>query len=45
MLSPTGWAVGVDGTGRVVGVVSQGAVGEAIRKAHAAGRSGAKVAG
>ncbi|MFD4877895.1 ABC transporter ATP-binding protein [Streptomyces sp. NPDC058420] len=45
VLSPTGWAVGVDGTGRVVGVVSQGAVGEAIRKAHAAGRSGAKVAG
>ncbi|MCX4814641.1 ABC transporter ATP-binding protein [Streptomyces sp. NBC_01239] len=45
VLSPTGWAVGVDGSGRVVGVVSQGAVGEAIRKAHAAGRSGAKVAG
>ncbi|MFI6544775.1 ABC transporter ATP-binding protein [Streptomyces prunicolor] len=45
VLSPTGWAVGVDGTGRVVGVVSQGAVGEAIRRAHAAGRSGAKVAG
>ncbi|MGR3869001.1 ABC transporter ATP-binding protein [Streptomyces graminifolii] len=45
VLSPTGWAVGVDGTGRVVGVVSQGAVGEAIRKAHAAGHSGAKVAG
>ncbi|MFI6460321.1 ABC transporter ATP-binding protein [Streptomyces sp. NPDC050538] len=45
VLSPTGWAVGVDGTGRVVGVVSQGAVGEAIRSAHAAGRGGAKVAG
>ncbi|MER7921944.1 ABC transporter ATP-binding protein [Streptomyces sp. NPDC096057] len=45
VLSPTGWAVGVDGSGRVVGVVSQGAVGEAIRKAHAAGRGGAKVAG
>jgi osmoprotectant transport system ATP-binding protein len=45
VLSPTGWAVGVDGTGRVVGVVSQGAVGEAIRSAHAAGRSGTKVAG
>jgi osmoprotectant transport system ATP-binding protein len=45
VLSPTGWAVGVDGTGRVVGVVSQQAVGEAIRSAHAAGRSGAKVAG
>ena len=45
VLSPTGWAVGVDGTGRVVGVVSQGAVGEAIRSAHAAGRSGAKALG
>nr|WSY50785.1 ABC transporter ATP-binding protein [Streptomyces sp. NBC_00886] len=45
VLSPTGWAVGVDGTGRVVGVVSQGAVGEAIRSAHAAGRSDTKVAG
>ncbi|MFJ5302442.1 ABC transporter ATP-binding protein [Streptomyces sp. NPDC088350] len=45
VLSPTGWAVGVDGTGRVVGVVSQGAVGEAIRRAHAAGRGGTKVLG
>ncbi|MEW1824483.1 ABC transporter ATP-binding protein [Streptomyces sp. NPDC088196] len=45
VLSPTGWAVGVDGTGRVVGVVSQGAVGEAIRSAHAAGRDGTKVLG
>ncbi|MFJ9249769.1 ABC transporter ATP-binding protein [Streptomyces sp. NPDC101776] len=45
VLSPTGWAVGVDGTGRVVGVVSQGAVGEAIRSAHAATRPGTKVAG
>ncbi|MFJ3892396.1 MULTISPECIES: ABC transporter ATP-binding protein [unclassified Streptomyces] len=45
VLSPTGWAVGVDGTGRVVGVVSQGAVGEAIRTAHAAGRDGTKAAG
>ncbi|MFF5301151.1 ABC transporter ATP-binding protein [Streptomyces sp. NPDC013161] len=45
VLSPTGWAVGVDGTGRVVGVVSQGAVGEAIRSAHAAGRGGAKALG
>jgi osmoprotectant transport system ATP-binding protein len=35
VLSPTGWAVGVDGTGRVVGVVSQRAIGEAIRSAHA----------
>ncbi|MFI6621669.1 ABC transporter ATP-binding protein [Streptomyces sp. NPDC050528] len=45
VLSPTGWAVGVDGTGRVVGVVSQGAVGEAIRSAHAAGRDGTKALG
>ncbi|MFE0512249.1 ABC transporter ATP-binding protein [Streptomyces sp. NPDC058964] len=39
VLSPTGWAVGVDGTGRVVGVVSQQAIGEAIRLAHAHGRA------
>ncbi|WP_329259869.1 ABC transporter ATP-binding protein [Streptomyces sp. NBC_01478] len=45
VLSPTGWAVGVDGTGRVVGVVSQTAVGEAIRSAHAATQPGTKVAG
>ncbi|MGW3248694.1 ABC transporter ATP-binding protein [Streptomyces sp. NPDC001070] len=48
VLSPTGWAVGVDGTGRVVGVVSQRAVGEAIRRAHASDRddrTDAKVAG
>ncbi|WP_073951394.1 ABC transporter ATP-binding protein [Streptomyces kebangsaanensis] len=41
VLSPTGWAVAVDGTGRVVGVVSQQAIGEAIRSAHAGGRSAA----
>lgn len=35
VLSPTGWAVGVDSTGRVVGVVSQQAIGVAIRSAHA----------
>ncbi|MFF3564724.1 ABC transporter ATP-binding protein [Streptomyces sp. NPDC002574] len=35
VLSPTGWAVGVDATGRAVGVVSQRAIGEAIRTAHA----------
>jgi osmoprotectant transport system ATP-binding protein len=35
VLSPTGWAVAVDGTGRAVGVVSQQAIGEAIRTAHA----------
>ncbi|MGW3103589.1 ABC transporter ATP-binding protein [Streptomyces sp. NPDC001100] len=45
VLSPTGWAVGVDGTGRVVGVVSQQAVGEAIRSAHAAVRPDTKVLG
>lgn len=35
VLSPTGWAVAVDGTGRVVGVVSQETIGKAIRGAHA----------
>ncbi|MCH0561653.1 MULTISPECIES: ABC transporter ATP-binding protein [unclassified Streptomyces] len=52
VLSPTGWAVAVDGTGRVTGVVSQQSIGEAIRAAHAAGRpdgadagASAKVAG
>ncbi|MPY57946.1 ABC transporter ATP-binding protein [Streptomyces spongiae] len=39
VLSPTGWAVAVDGTGKVVGVVSQETIGEAIRGAHAAGRT------
>ncbi|CAL9590060.1 ABC transporter ATP-binding protein [Streptomyces sp. enrichment culture] len=37
VLSPTGWAVAVDDEGRAVGVVSQTAIGEAIRGAHAAG--------
>jgi osmoprotectant transport system ATP-binding protein len=41
VLSPTGWAVAVDADGRVTGVVSQQAIGEAIRSAHAADRSGA----
>ncbi|MET8771332.1 ABC transporter ATP-binding protein [Streptomyces sp. NPDC004658] len=36
VLSPTGWAVAVDGEGRAVGVVSQQAIGEAIRAAHSA---------
>ncbi|MDR3083549.1 MAG: ABC transporter ATP-binding protein [Streptomyces sp.] len=45
VLSPTGWAVAVDGTGRVVGVVSQQAIGAAIRAAHAEGRTEATVAG
>ncbi|WP_458246199.1 ABC transporter ATP-binding protein [Streptomyces sp. MAI_2237] len=45
VLSPTGWAVAVDADGRVTGVVSQQAIGEAIRTAHAEGRSDEKVAG
>ncbi|MEU6343298.1 ABC transporter ATP-binding protein [Streptomyces sp. NPDC046977] len=48
VLSPTGWSVGVDGTGRVVGVVSQQTISEAIRGAHAgdrAQRTDAEVAG
>ncbi|MBX9393755.1 ABC transporter ATP-binding protein [Streptomyces sp. TRM72054] len=36
VLSPTGWAVAVDGDGRAAGVVSQQTIGEAIRGAHAA---------
>lgn len=44
VLSPTGWAVGVDAEGRVAGVVSQQAIGEAIRGAHAEGRTDAQVA-
>ncbi|WP_055590463.1 ABC transporter ATP-binding protein [Peterkaempfera griseoplana] len=40
VLSPTGWAVAVDGDGRAVGVVSQEAVAAAIRAAHA-GQGGA----
>lgn len=39
VLSPTGWAVAVDGDGKAVGVVSQETIGEAIRGAHAAGRA------
>jgi osmoprotectant transport system ATP-binding protein len=35
VLSPTGWAVAVDGDGRVVGVTSQATIGAAIRSAHA----------
>ncbi len=41
VLSPTGWAVAVGADGRVAGVVSQQTIGEAIRTAHAEGRSGA----
>jgi osmoprotectant transport system ATP-binding protein len=39
VLSPTGWAVAVDGAGRAVGVVSQQAIAEAIRAAHAEDRT------
>ncbi|MFF7852837.1 ATP-binding cassette domain-containing protein [Streptomyces sp. NPDC007904] len=39
VLSPTGWAVAVDADGRVTGVVSQHDIGEAIRAAHARGRT------
>ncbi|MFI6347228.1 ABC transporter ATP-binding protein [Streptomyces sp. NPDC050560] len=35
VLSPTGWAIGVDRTGSVVGVASQETVATAIRAAHA----------
>ncbi|MGW8630807.1 ABC transporter ATP-binding protein [Streptomyces sp. NPDC055793] len=34
VLSPTGWAVAVDADGRVIGVVSQQSIAEAIRAAH-----------
>ncbi|MFE0404160.1 ABC transporter ATP-binding protein [Streptomyces nigra] len=43
VLSPTGWAVAVDGDGRATGVVSQTSIGEAIRGAHA-GRAAAGTA-
>jgi osmoprotectant transport system ATP-binding protein len=39
VLSPTGWAVAVDGEGRTAGVVSQQAIAEAIRGAHAERRT------
>ncbi|MEU9910836.1 ABC transporter ATP-binding protein [Streptomyces sp. NPDC051001] len=45
VLSPTGWAVAVDAEGKVAGVVSQQTIAEAIRGAHAQGRTDAKVAG
>jgi osmoprotectant transport system ATP-binding protein len=35
VLSPTGWAVGVDAEGGVIGVVSQETIADAIRAAHA----------
>ncbi|CAG6398803.1 ABC transporter ATP-binding protein [Streptomyces cocklensis] len=40
VLSPTGWAVAVDGEGKVAGVVSQETIGAAIRSAHAEHRDG-----
>ncbi|WP_030802634.1 ABC transporter ATP-binding protein [Streptomyces sp. NRRL F-2799] len=45
VLSPTGWAVAVDGEGRAVGVVSQAAIGEAIRTAHSEDRPEVTAAG
>ncbi|MEU6818762.1 ABC transporter ATP-binding protein [Streptomyces sp. NPDC046860] len=45
VLSPTGWAVAVDGEGRAVGVVSQTAIGEAIRAAHTEDRPEVTAAG
>ncbi|MEU5887284.1 ABC transporter ATP-binding protein [Streptomyces sp. NPDC047461] len=45
VLSPTGWAVAVNTDGKVAGVVSQQTIAEAIRGAHAQGRTDAKVAG
>jgi osmoprotectant transport system ATP-binding protein len=36
VLSPTGWAVGADADGRVLGVISQESIAAAIRAAHAA---------
>ncbi|MFD3497282.1 ABC transporter ATP-binding protein [Streptomyces sp. NPDC058676] len=44
VLSPTGWAVAVDGEGRAAGVVSQQTIGEAIRGAHAEGRTDGRTA-
>jgi osmoprotectant transport system ATP-binding protein len=41
VLSPTGWAVAVDEEGRVVGVASQEAIADAIRRAHAEHRRSA----
>ncbi len=45
VLSPTGWAVAVDDEGRVTGVVSQTAIGAAIRSAHTGERADAGIAG
>ncbi|MFF9485229.1 ABC transporter ATP-binding protein [Streptomyces sp. NPDC014676] len=45
VLSPVGWAVAVDGAGRVTGVVSQQTIGEAIRGAHTVSRADTHEAG
>ncbi|MET9384115.1 ABC transporter ATP-binding protein [Streptomyces sp. NPDC002928] len=45
VLSPTGWSVAVDREGRATGVVSQQTIGEAIRSAHAEGRTAPKAGG
>ncbi|WP_030861389.1 ABC transporter ATP-binding protein [Streptomyces sp. NRRL S-37] len=45
VLSPVGWAVAVDGAGRVTGVVSQQTIGEAIRGAHRESRPDTDKAG
>nr|WP_312887012.1 ATP-binding cassette domain-containing protein [Actinocrinis puniceicyclus] len=39
VLSATGWAVGVDGEGRTLGVISQESIGAAIRAAHTQARA------
>ncbi|MGW0291314.1 ABC transporter ATP-binding protein [Streptomyces tuirus] len=44
VLSPSGWAVAVDDTGRTTGVVAQQTIGEAIRSAHAGHTDEARVA-
>ncbi|MCT7356239.1 ABC transporter ATP-binding protein [Streptomyces sp. 15-116A] len=41
VLSPTSWAVAVDDTGRVTGVVSQQTIADAIRAAHTEDRTSA----
>ncbi|MFI2425189.1 ABC transporter ATP-binding protein [Streptomyces sp. NPDC018955] len=45
VLSPVGWAVAVDGGGRVTGVVSQQTIGEAVRAAHGESRPDTDKAG
>ena len=45
VLSPTGWAVAVDGDGRTVGVTSQETIARAIRDAHAERLGAARITG